>query len=179
MFEAQLKGNLFDSSHRERMIVEADSARDQRQFEKAEFLYFQVLNSFRDTDGYIVQYGHCLKEQGKFDEAEFFYRDAINRGVPLRDIEPHLEFVCARQNRQTGWYNRDPDVARLPKPQRPPNSTDIAMLSWALRDDPLPPMALRLDIIRRSRTNTVAAALMTESSEFKHRNRNLLYLISR
>lgn len=179
MFEAQIKGDLFDAAQRQRMIAEADAARDQKQFDRAEYLYFRVLNSFRDTDGYIVQYAHCLKEQGKFHEAEFFYRDALNRGVPLRDVEPHLAFVCARQNRPTGWYNRDPGVVALPKPQRPPNSTDIAMLSWVLRDDPYPPMELRLEIIRRARTNTDAAAVVTESSEFRHRNRNLLYLTSR
>src|SRR5208282_2793244 len=55
----------------------------------------------------LVQYAHCLKEQGNFAAAEIYYRLAIAFGAPLRDVREHLEFTASRQ----GYHEASEGVA--------------------------------------------------------------------
>jgi hypothetical protein len=49
--------------------------------------------------GYAVQYAHCIKEQGKYFEAEQHYRDAFGLGEVSSDLLQHLRFVTAKTGR--------------------------------------------------------------------------------
>ena len=175
MFEAKFRGSSTEPGKRQKMIAEADAARDRGDYAKAEFLYYQLLSHFDDLDGYIVQYAHSLKEQGKFSAAEFFYRDALNRGVDAAAILEHLEFVCGQQNQPVG--RPAAEAAPAVGLARLPNSTDIRILSWLLRDDSEPPLELRLAVIRQAASVDQAAVLLAQSPEALHRNRKLLSLM--
>ena len=179
MFEAQLRGESQDPTRREQMIAKADATRDRGDYVAAEYLYYQLLNSFDDVDGYLIQYAHCLKEQDKLPAAEFFYRDALHRGVDPVAVLEHLEFVCDRQGQPLGYVTPKAGEVTASELERRPNSTDIRVLSWLLRDDSNPPLELRLSVIREAASVDEAAAMMATTSEFKHHNRKLLYLLDK
>lgn len=44
----------------------------------------------------MVQYAHCLKEQGKFIDAECYYRAALALGETSSDLLRHLAFAAER-----------------------------------------------------------------------------------
>src|SRR5579864_8347557 len=60
----------------QRIIEEADQARDAAEWEEAAELYSAALRAYPDHCGYVVQLAHCLKEQDQFAEAECHYRSA-------------------------------------------------------------------------------------------------------
>ena len=79
------------------LIVKADRARDLKGWRVAERHYRAALALYPGHFGYMVQYAHCLKEQGKFVAAEIYYRSARALGAPWSDVYEHLTFVAARQ----------------------------------------------------------------------------------
>jgi hypothetical protein len=94
--------NVFGQQTRE-LKIRADSARDNKDWRKAEALYRQAIELWPDS-GWMVQRGHCLKEMFKYTEAELSYRDARAHGAPDFTVTPHLEFVAARN----GWSSQSP-----------------------------------------------------------------------
>ncbi len=81
----------------QRIIEEADQARDAAQWREAGELYSEALRAYPDHYGYVVQYAHCLKEQGHFVEAECHYRSALALGAARLDVDEHLSFVATQQ----------------------------------------------------------------------------------
>jgi tetratricopeptide (TPR) repeat protein len=81
----------------QRIIEEADLARDAGEWTGAGELYREALSAYPDHYGYVVQYAHCLKEQGQFAEAECHYRSALALGARRSDVDEHLIFVATRQ----------------------------------------------------------------------------------
>lgn len=79
------------------LITKADRARDLESWHAAERHYRAAIALYPGHFGYMVQYAHCLKEQGKFVAAEIYYRSARALGAPLSDVYEHLVFVAARQ----------------------------------------------------------------------------------
>jgi tetratricopeptide (TPR) repeat protein len=81
----------------QKLIFEADRARDAGYWSRGENLYRQALSLYPSHFGYLVQYAHCLKEQCKFADAEIYYRVALALRAPQRDVREHLAFVASRQ----------------------------------------------------------------------------------
>jgi tetratricopeptide (TPR) repeat protein len=81
----------------QRIIEEADQARDANDWSGAGELYQEALRAYPDHSGYVVQYAHCLKEQGQFAEAECHYRSALALGARRSDVHEHLIFVATKQ----------------------------------------------------------------------------------
>jgi tetratricopeptide (TPR) repeat protein len=82
------------------LIAKADRARDRASWRAGERHYRAALALYPGHFGYMVQYAHCLKEQGKFVAAEIYYRSARALGAPLKDVHEHLAFVASRQGYQ-------------------------------------------------------------------------------
>jgi tetratricopeptide (TPR) repeat protein len=81
----------------QRIIEEADRARDAAEWREAGELYGEALRAYPDHYGYVVQYAHCLKEQGQLIEAECHYRSALALGAARSDVDEHLTFVATQQ----------------------------------------------------------------------------------
>jgi len=79
------------------LVAEADAMRDQRQWGRAEYLYWRALELHPLHPGYRVQYGHALKEQAKFADAEVAYRSAWALGEAGEDLRQHILHVAHRQ----------------------------------------------------------------------------------
>jgi hypothetical protein len=79
------------------LIAEADAMRDQRQWGRAEYLYWRALGLHPLHPGYRVQYGHALKEQAKLADAEIAYRSAWALGEAGEDLRQHIVHVAAAQ----------------------------------------------------------------------------------
>lgn len=75
-------------------IDAADAARDRGDFSSAEFDYWRALQLFPSHAGYLVQYGHCLKERGQHADALVMYLDAHFFGAPKQDVAPHALHVA-------------------------------------------------------------------------------------
>ena len=70
-------------------IGAADAARDARNWAEAERNYARALELNPKLDGIWVQYGHALKEQGKFEEAGQAYDRALDLAPDVADT--HLQ----------------------------------------------------------------------------------------
>ncbi|WP_409019915.1 glycosyltransferase [Brevundimonas vesicularis] len=70
-------------------INTADAARDARNWGEAERHYAKALELNPNLDGIWVQYGHALKEQGKFEEAGQAYDRALALAPDVADT--HLQ----------------------------------------------------------------------------------------
>lgn len=81
----------------QRIIRDADQARDSAEWREAGELYSEALRAYPDHYGYVVQYAHCLKEQGQLTEAECHYRSALALGAARSEVDEHLTFVAIQQ----------------------------------------------------------------------------------
>jgi tetratricopeptide (TPR) repeat protein len=81
----------------QRIVGGADRARDAEAWGEADDLYNEAVRAYPDHYGYVVQHAHCLKEQGRFAEAECHYRSALALGAPRSDVDEHLMFVATQQ----------------------------------------------------------------------------------
>jgi hypothetical protein len=157
------------------LIDGADRARDGRLWAEAEWSYFRALQLFPQHYGYRVQYGHALKEQNKWADAELQYRSALAGGAPLRDVEEHLLFVCQRQNRPAevkerpaspaNWLQRAPTLYLI---------DTLANLFW--RVDALS-VADYLVLMRSCPTCEDVAVALVEDHRFTQANRSFLEVV--
>lgn len=75
-------------------IRAGDLARDAGNWERGEYNYWKALQIYPLHRGYKVQYAHCLKEQGKYYDAELRYREALALGERSGDLIRHLRFIA-------------------------------------------------------------------------------------
>ncbi len=88
-------------------IQAGDAARDRGDWAGGEFKYFQALLCYPLHYGYIVQYAHCLKEQGKWIDAEVEYRNALALGENSADLIGHIKFVEAKRGASSSRATTD------------------------------------------------------------------------
>src|SRR5579863_4920322 len=88
--------SLVDKEYQD-LIKQADGLRDTRRWAEAEFAYWTALQIYPLHRGFIVQYAHCLKEQGKYLDAEANYRTAFALGEVSDDVRSHIEFVARKR----------------------------------------------------------------------------------
>lgn len=72
------------------ILSKADHHRNAREFQQAEYQYWQALELYPRHPGYLVQYAHCLKEQGKWHDALLDYLNSCIYGANIDDLLPHI-----------------------------------------------------------------------------------------
>ncbi|MGD9614836.1 MAG: glycosyltransferase [Alphaproteobacteria bacterium] len=95
-------------------FVEADRARDQRDWSSAAHLYGKGLELDPDNFAMWVQYGHSLKHSDRFTEAEIAYRRAIDLCPENADINlqmGHLMKIQGRLSEAVIYYTRASNLA--------------------------------------------------------------------
>lgn len=175
--EFTLRAAELDEEFR-RYVSEGDQARDARNWGRAEFDYWRALALYPLHCGYMVQYAHCLKEQGKFADAEIYYRSALALGAPARDVADHLVYAAHQQ----GYYGSVP-LASADLPTNPlsptslPTNFDIEQIALFLTGQRSLTVAVRLELLRRCRTLNDVIKSLIGSPEFGRANHLLLLLL--
>ncbi|MBB6511128.1 tetratricopeptide (TPR) repeat protein [Rhizobium soli] len=82
-----------------RLVEKADDANRSRNWAVAESYYAEALKLLPKHAELWVQYGHALKEQGKYDGAEAAYRAGLSFDTASADIYLQLGHVLKLQNR--------------------------------------------------------------------------------
>ncbi len=130
--------------------------------------------------GYMVQYGHALKEQAKLVDAEVAYRSARALGASAADVDEHLLYALGRP----GYAAPPPPVAAMAPAahplDRPPTRTDIETV-FALLLHRLPEgMAEILELLRRHRNCSEVVFDLVRRDALRPRtaNRELLILLA-
>ncbi|QND45502.1 tetratricopeptide repeat protein (plasmid) [Rhizobium lusitanum] len=103
-------------------LVEADAARDRRDWASAAFYYHEALQRNRTRIDLFVQLGHAYKELGDFDAALEAYRQFLDNEPHDADIHLQLGHLHNKMNDPAAaleWYNRasalapnDPEITR-------------------------------------------------------------------
>lgn len=101
--ERTLQASLQNEDFR-RHVGAGDAYRDQGRWGDGEHEYWLALRLYPLHRSYRVQYGHCLKEQGKFLDAEVQYRNAIALGDLESDVVRHLRFVAEKSGRHVSAH---------------------------------------------------------------------------
>ena len=158
----------------QRIIEEADQARDAEEWKEATELYNTALRAYPDHHGYVVQLAHCLKEQGQFAEAECHYRSALALGAPRLDVDAHLFFVAEKQgfpvNFEGNWNWTLADGDPL---DAPPTKADVELVAFLLLGrDPL--LAEIVQLLRRHRSLRSLIMASIEEGSFISTNARLL-----
>src|SRR5258708_6287680 len=158
----------------QRIIEDADQARDAAQWKGATELYNTALRAYPDHHGYVVQLAHCLKEQGEFAEAECHYRSALALGAPRSDVDAHLFFVAEKQGFPVtfcgpcDWTLADGDPL-----DAPPTKTDVELIAFLLLGRNLL-LAEIVQLLRRHRSLRSLVMASIEDGAFVSANAQLL-----
>lgn len=133
------------------LVAQADAERDARCWDAAEVLYREALALYPLHAGYLVQLGHCLKEQDAMAEAEMAYRSGLALGAPREDVEAHIRHVCAAQGDAGAPV---PDVPRtsVQPLAHAPTAADIELLFLLLRGRRPDPVREVLALLRTAPT---------------------------
>jgi len=158
----------------QRIIEEADLARDAREWTEAGELYREALRAYPDHYGYVVQYAHCLKEQGQFAEAECHYRSALALGARRSDVDEHLIFVATRQGYPANFAGDSEAPAADGEPlDAPPTMADVELAIFLLLGrEPALPEIVQLMRSHRSLRSLIVAII--EEGSFVSANARLL-----
>jgi tetratricopeptide (TPR) repeat protein len=157
------------------IVADADAARDRGDWPAAGALYGRAVALYPLHHGYLVQLGHMLKEQDRFEGAEIAYRSALTLGAPLLDVARHLAFACERQGYDLGEPPRPAPAAAAM--QEPPTAFDIDALGHLFWHETTVADADKLALLRACRTCEAAAAMMVADPRFVRRNGQLLKLL--
>jgi glycosyltransferase involved in cell wall biosynthesis len=97
-------------------FMQADQARDRQDWPQAVSFYGKGLKLDPDHFAMWVQYGHCLKQNGRLAEAEKAYQRAIELCPEDADINlqmGHLLKIQGRLSEAVAYYTRASDLAPL------------------------------------------------------------------
>ena len=106
-------------------IVQAETSRVKGDLSKAQFHYWSALELFPSHPGFLIQYGHCLKDQGLIADALPKYIDAYYFGASQKDVKQHALFVAS----SIGLFD---DVSAIFKRQNVQPSHCQDALDWLL-----------------------------------------------
>lgn len=114
----------------QRYIQDGDRARDNGDFPSAEYSYWLALQLFPNHPGFLVQYAHALKEQGKTLDALIRYLDAFFLGANRSDVQPHAIHTAE----STGFRSAVLPVLQRSTPGMVPNESSDAPLGIVSTD---------------------------------------------
>jgi tetratricopeptide (TPR) repeat protein len=158
----------------QRIIQEADQARDAAEWREAGELYSEALRAYPDHYGYVVQYAHCLKEQGQLVEAECHYRSALALGAARSDVDEHLTFVATQSGYPVSfagdWEATSGDGGPL---DAPPTKGDVELVVFLLLGRE-PALAEIVQLLRRHRSLRSLIMAIVEEGSFVSANARLL-----
>jgi tetratricopeptide (TPR) repeat protein len=163
----------------QRLIMLADTARDQRDWPEAEYRYWQALSLYPLHAGYLVQYGHALKEQQKLPDAEVAYRSALALGEAVDDLQRHIAHVGAMLSFQEPAER--PLPMRLPAghPLADPPTRDDVELIFALLLHRAPHIADEmLALLRSAPTRHAVLLAVLAKEEVATANSDLMLLLA-
>jgi tetratricopeptide (TPR) repeat protein len=158
------------------LVSEADAARDARDFARGEYLYWRALELYPLHHGYATQYAHCLKEQGKFAEAEGVYRSALALGGLAEDLHQHIAAVAAARGAApalptTGAAAADPlDL--------PPTREEVLVLFALLLHRSPASHDETLELLRTCPRRRDVALALIRRDEFARANTDLMVLLA-
>jgi tetratricopeptide (TPR) repeat protein len=158
------------------LVAEADAARDARDFTRGEYLYWRALALYPLHYGYATQYAHCLKEQGKFAEAEGVYRSALALGGAAEDLHEHITAVAAARGAEPALPTADLPVAD-PLDLRPTRN-DVALLFALLLHRSPASHEETLDLLRACPRRRDVAQALIRRDEFARANTDLMVLLA-
>lgn len=158
------------------LVANADAARDARDFVQGEYLYWRALGLYPLHHGYIAQYAHCLKEQGKVVEAESAYRAALALGGPADDLHRHIAACAASRGDPPALPAQ---VLRVAEPIDLPPTVDEAkhMLALFLHREPTSPEETLTLLRSCPRRRDIALALVARP-EFARANPDLMTMLA-
>jgi tetratricopeptide (TPR) repeat protein len=157
-------------------VRDADAARDEGDFARGEFLYWRCLQLYPLHHGYLTQYGHCLKEQGKFAEAEAVYRSALALGAPADDLGRHIAAAAAAREADPALPAAAPDAAA--PADLPPTLDEVALLLALLLQRGPASAEETLDLLRDCPTRADVALALVARPDFPRANADLLALLA-
>ena len=159
------------------LVALADAERDARNWARAEYLYWRMLQLYPLHAGYTVQYGHCLKERGKLEDAEVVYRSALALGAPAEDVKEHIAHVHAAQGCGEAVFPAAPTEGGQPL-DLPPCRADVEVLFALLLQRPPRTMSETLAMLRTAATCREVAHRLVRHDEFPAANRDLMVLLA-
>lgn len=168
-----------------RHISHADTCREAGSWGAAEHSYWRALELFPLHSGYTVQYGHMLKEQEKFVEAEIQYRTALALGETSPDLLMHLSFAAERSGNPIDqavidavigyWKSTTVQASSL---SAPPTRQDVDILfQLALGRSPFTFQDCR-DVLNSAPTITDVFVAALSEPDFPRNNRKLLAFLA-
>jgi hypothetical protein len=158
------------------MIRRGDAARDACDWKRAEYEYWCALRLYPYHPGYMVQYGHTLKEQGKLQDAEVVYRSARALGSAPDDVDEHIQFVQFA----LGHYAPLRPVASDSSDclEWPPTRQDVEILIALFLHRAPNNLDEVLDLLRAAHTCRAVAVALVHCDAFRAANRELLILLA-
>ena len=158
------------------LVAEADAARDTRDFARGEYLYWRCLQLYPLHYGYATQYAHCLKEQGKFAEAEGVYRSALALGGVAEDLHQHIAAVAAARGAEPALPTTDAPVEH-PLDLRPTRDEVLLLFALLLHRSPASHDET-LELLRACPRRRDVALALIRRDEFARANTDLMVLLA-
>lgn len=173
--EASQAAALSDPVFRD-YVLKADAHRDSKNWALAATAYMSALALYPYQNGYWVQHGHMLKEQGLYEAAEISYRTASAYGAPPNDVNEHVSFVMMQQSVDVSRYPIRYFKASLPANQVPGRYDVELLASLAWQADDISESEI-VKLLRAFATCDALLAAMVADPRFERANSDWLGVI--
>nr|WP_314073702.1 hypothetical protein [uncultured Roseococcus sp.] len=167
------------------LVRSADQARDRHAWHEGEYGYWRALQLYPIHPGYVVQYGHCLKEQRKLPDAEIAYRNAYALGEESADLQRHIAFVAAERGARINqgtldqvagfWSDRCGEHAIL---EAPPTSDDLRAVMELLLGRGPADLGEFIEVLDGCPTLSEAVKRIMQKPDFVVANREFLRFVT-
>lgn len=157
-------------------VLAADEYRDSKNWALAAKAYMSALTLYPYQNGYWVQHGHMLKEQGLYEEAEISYRTASAYGALPSDVNEHVSFVMQQQGIDASRYPIRYFKASLSADQVPGRYDVELLASLVWQTDRISEPEI-VNLLRVSATCDALLAAMVADQRFERANRDWLSVI--